>query len=231
MSWEEFYVLGGYGEKNPSWHAEDARWKAEHVLKMLNKHHIVPATICDVGCGSGELLRHLQPALRQCVCWGYEISPQAFTLCKPRENERLRFELKDIRLDERASFDVILLIDVVEHLEDYFGFLREIRAKSTYKILHIPLDMTAQAIVRGTPLLKLRESVGHLHYFTRDTALAILKDTGYRVLDAFYTASVDLAAKSLKGRLAKPLRKLMFALHNDIAVRFIGGYGLMVLAQ
>ncbi len=231
MTWEEFYTKGTYLKENPGWNAEDAAWKAQQVLKMLNRHHIVPTTICDVGCGSGELLWQLHQALRQCTCWGYEISPQALALCRSREDESLRFELKDIRLDDEASFDVILLMDVLEHLEDYFGFLRAIRAKGTYKLFHIPLDMTAQAIIRGRPLLKQRMSVGHLHYFTSDTALAALKDAGYEVLDSFYTPSIDAPARSIAGRLARPLRRFLFAVHKDVAVRLVGGYGLMVLAR
>jgi hypothetical protein len=37
-------------------------------------------------------------------------------------------------------------MDVVEHLEDYFSFLREIRPKGEFKMLHIPLDLSVQTI-------------------------------------------------------------------------------------
>lgn len=163
---------------------------------------------------------------------GYEISPQAFELCKTRANERLHFKLGDIRQDKDVFFDVILLIDLIEHLEDYFSFLREMKSKSQYKILHIPLDLSAQGVLRGSPLIRSRESVGHIHYFTKDIALQIMKDVEYEVLDYFYTAgSIELPAKSTVSYIARLPRRLLYAIHKDLAVRLLGGYSLMVLAK
>jgi hypothetical protein len=47
----EFYTTSSYLEKNPLWHTEESCWKAEQVLRMINRHKIVPKTICEVGCG------------------------------------------------------------------------------------------------------------------------------------------------------------------------------------
>src|SRR6266566_9482186 len=140
---ENMYTSGKYAAKHPNWHVEDSLWKAKQIIRMMAQNNIVPKTICEVGCGAGEILKQLQENMdNQCTLWGYEISPQAFELCKSRENEKLHFELADIRQEKDAVFDLILLIDVIEHLEDYFSFLREIKAKSRYKMLHIPLDLT-----------------------------------------------------------------------------------------
>ena len=169
------YTQGDYLIRNPTWHVEDSPWKAKQIIRMLTRNSLAPKTICEVGCGAGEILRHLQQNLsEQCLFWGYEVSPQAFALCKQRANERLRFELKDILQEKDAFFDMILLIDLIEHLEDYFSFLRGIKPKSEYKILHIPLDLSVQMVLRGSPIMRTRESAGHLHYFTKEIALEIL---------------------------------------------------------
>jgi hypothetical protein len=164
---------------------------------------------------------------------GYEISPQAFELCQQRSKERLHFNLKDLLLDNgNASFDIILVIDVLEHLEDYFDFLKKLKARSLFKIFHIPLDLSVQTVLRSEPLLRVRSRVGHIHYFTKETALAVLKDAGYQVVDYFYTAgSIDLPAKSMKALLARLPRKILYRLNKDIAVRMLGGYSLMVLTK
>jgi hypothetical protein len=60
---EACYTSGSYLEKNPLWHTEESSWKAEQIMRMLNRHNIVPRTICEVGCGAGEVLRQLQPRL------------------------------------------------------------------------------------------------------------------------------------------------------------------------
>lgn len=227
------YTSGDYLKRNPTWHVKDSLWKAKMILKMITQNDIMPKTVCEVGCGAGEILKQLQLNMpKECNFYGYEISPQAFELCKKRASDKLHFELRDILLEKEVFFDLILLIDLIEHLEDYFNFLRRIKPKSQYKILHIPLDLSVQSVLRRSPILRTRESVGHIHYFTKEIALQILKDVGYEVLDYFYTAgAVELPAQSVKSFIAKLPRKIFFTIHKDLAVRILGGYSLMVLLK
>jgi hypothetical protein len=76
-----------------------------------------------------------------------------------------------------AHFDIVMAIDVFEHVEDYFGFLRKLRGKAEYKIFHIPLELSVQSVLRSSIIIEGRKSVGHIHYFTKETALETLKDT------------------------------------------------------
>jgi SAM-dependent methyltransferase len=229
--WTDIYMDGTYHERNPLWHLEESPWKAKLILRMLDQSQLAPTSMCDVGCGAGEVLRLLQENLgRDCVFWGYDVSPQAYALCQPRANERLRFKLGDIR-QEDCHFDVVLLLDVIEHLEDYFSFLRAVKSKGQYKILHIPLDVSVQTVFRRYGLLKRRDLHAHLHYFTKDTALRTLEDLGYEVLDYFYTPrSIELGT-GLTQKLVNFPRRLLFAVHQDLAVRLLGGYSLLVLAK
>jgi hypothetical protein len=230
---EALYKDGRYLELNPTWHVEDSPWKAKQVFEMIRRNDLQPNSICEIGCGAGEILNQLHFLLSGPVSFtGYEVSPQAFHLSKAKEKERLHFHLGDLLLQDEAYFDIVLAIDVFEHVEDYFGFLRRLRRKGRLKIFHIPLDLSVQSVFRGSPILRQRRSVGHIHYFTRETALAALVDTGYEILDHFYTSHcIDLPARSFKNSLAKVPRKIVFQLHQDLAVRILGGFSLMVLAQ
>ena len=64
MDRRTLYLDGEYLSKNPGWHVEESPWKARQVLRMLRQNHLAPQTICDVGCGSGEVLRQLQEKLK-----------------------------------------------------------------------------------------------------------------------------------------------------------------------
>jgi hypothetical protein len=227
------YTQGEYLEKNPTWHIEDSPWKADRIMAMIGRNSLEINTVCEIGCGAGEILCQLHGKMSENINFtGYEISPQAYQFCGLREKERLAFHLADISEIAENSYDLVLAIDVFEHVEDCYGFLRSLREKGTYKIFHIPLDLSAQTVMRVSPITRARQHVGHIHYFTKETALAALEDCGYHVIDYFYTGgSVDMPARTLKTSIAKLPRKLFFKINQDLAVRTVGGYSLMVLAM
>ncbi len=230
---DAIYSDGTYLGKNPDWHVEDSPWKAQQVAKILGRNNLRPKTVCEIGCGAGEVLKNLKDQLGGDVkATGYEISPQAFDICKAKETENLEFYLKDLLVEDDVTFEVVMAIDVFEHVEDYFGFLRKLRSKGKYQIFHIPLDLSAQSVLRGSPLTNARRSVGHIHYFTKDTALATLADAGYEIIDYFYTdGSIERHNRGWKGNLLNIPRKAMFAINKDFGVRFLGGCSLLVLAR
>jgi hypothetical protein len=229
---DDAYRNGAYQAANPTWHVEDSAWKARQVATILQRNEIRAETICEVGCGAGEILVQLQATFPDAFFYGYEVSPQAFSLCEPRANAKLRFRLKDLMTEEDADFDIILVMDVVEHVENYLGFLKTLRTRGMLKVFHIPLDLSVQSLLRRRPILRERSSVGHLHYFFKDTAIATLVDCGYEIVDYLYTGKqIELPGRALSARMLKVPRKIMFSMNADFAVRLLGGYSLLVLAR
>ena len=226
------YSDGTYLRNNPDWHTDDSPWKAQHVARMLERHGIVPKTVCEVGCGAGEILVNLSRRLPQGTRFhGYEISADAYSLCSRKSGGNFEFRLADL-LEEERHFDLAMAMDVFEHVEDYFSFLRKLRVRAKHKIFHVPLDLSALSVARGAKLMSMRRSVGHIHYFTKETALAALEDTGYRVIDHFYTSgATELGHPGWKTRLLKGPRELLFRASPDFAARMLGGYSLLVLAE
>ena len=242
---QELYHNGTYLKNNPDWHRSAAPWKTHGVLATLQRNTLTPHTVCEIGCGAGEILYLLQQQLSDgCLFEGYDIAPQAITLAKARENEHLHVHLADFLKVGNVSFDVILLVDVLEHFENCFSVLREIKPKSTYKIFQLPLDISLASVLRNE-LIDFRHATGHLHFFTKDIILEVIRDAGYEVLDAFYILPpLDTSPWSSNPRrfLRKLLRlakrglqrlpgQLLYTFHRDLAVRVFGGWRLMVLAK
>jgi cyclopropane fatty-acyl-phospholipid synthase-like methyltransferase len=228
---QSIYQTGEYVARNPTYHVEDSSWKAGQILKMIAKHDLQPRSVCEVGCGAGEILKQLQASMpADTQFFGYEISPQAFALCQERANANLKFACRDL-LQETEAFDLLLCLDVFEHVEDYLGFLRALRPKARRHIFHIPLDLSVQWVWRSEPIMRQREQTGHLHYFTKETALATLQDAGYEVGDWFYTPGAIANPRSVKAKLASWPRKILSAVNQDLVVRVLGGYSLLVLAS
>lgn len=223
---------GEYLKNNPTWHIEDSPWKAKQILKMLRRNPIHPKSIAEIGCGAGEIVNQLHQAMPNDVSFtSYDISGDAIRLAKQREKDRLKFEHSDF-LENNSKFDLVLMMDVFEHVADYLGFLKRCKSKSKYTIFHIPLDITIMKIAKNG-LISKRKSVGHLHYFIKETALATLVDAGYEITDFFYTEEfIDLSVrKTLKSKIFYVLHKSLYKINEDLAVRLFGGVSLLVLTK
>jgi hypothetical protein len=227
------YQSGEYLDKNPRWHAADSPWKAAQILKMIRRQNLNPATVCEVGCGAGEILNRLHAELPATDFFGYEVSPQAYEICSAKTKKRLQFRLGDL-LETEERFDLLLCIDVFEHVPDYLSFLERLRGRANRFIFHIPLDLSALSLLRPARLMKTRYGVGHLHMFTAETALAVLKDTGYETLDSFFTAGgleLEKNQKRLRTVLANLPRRVLGKFSPRLAARILGGYSLLVFAK
>jgi 2-polyprenyl-3-methyl-5-hydroxy-6-metoxy-1,4-benzoquinol methylase len=219
-----------YLRKNPTWHVEDSPWKAKQILTILSRNNIQPKSITELGCGAGEILVQLCSQMPESTFFtGYEISPDAYDMCQSRAHERLLFKKEDLLSQEDVS-DLLLVIDVFEHVEDYITFIRKCQSRAKYKIFHIPLDISVQSVLRNA-IMTGRRNFGHLHYFTKETALATLEDNGYKIIDHFYTAvGLDLP-RTFKSKIAYLPRLLLNKLNKGFAARLLGGYSLLVIAE
>lgn len=223
-----------YLQINPTWHVEDSQWKATQVLKMIERNKLQPKTVVEIGCGAGEILNQLYERLedKSIAYSGYEIAPDAYKLCEQRRKERLSFYQGDL-LETTNHYDLLLMIDVFEHVEDYIGFTRKAAEKATYKIYHIPLDMSIYSILINN-FKYVRNAGGHIHYFNQFTALATLKDAGQEVVDWFYTKTaleVNNKNITLFNRFMNFLRRVGFRIKPNFTVNALGGFSLMVLTR
>ncbi|MEZ2218592.1 class I SAM-dependent methyltransferase [Rhizobium sp. RCC_161_2] len=229
---QDIYVSDHYAELNPTWHEEDSPWKARQIEEIIRKNGLHFDSLCEVGCGTGEILLNLSRAFPKVQFAGYEISPHAYQRAKTKEKSNVSFHLANVVEEKDSHYDVVVIADVIEHVEDYISFIKDLRPCGRYKIFHIPLDLSVQSVLRAWPIAKLRANVGHLHYFFKDTAIATLKDCGYTVIDYKYTASrLELPNQAFTSALMRLPRKLLFSINPDLAVRLLGGYSLLVLAE
>lgn len=226
------YLSGEYLEKNPSWDDEDSEWKAGKVLDIIRANQLKLQSIADVGCGAGRVLASLSRELPGTKLYGYEIAPDASGFWKQYEDMDIEFLVGDFLQEPTQKFDAILLLDVFEHVPNPFEFLTALEGRAAHYIFHIPLDLSSVSVARETPLLRVREKVGHIHYYTRNLALALLKECGYDIVDWSYTgASFSAPQSTWKGRLARLPRRILYAVNRDFGVRLLGGDTLIVLAR
>jgi len=229
---EKRYRDGTYLTHNPDWDRQECLWKAGLVKNVLDEFKIEPKTVCEIGCGTGDVLVHLKQFYPNYEFTGYDISPQVEQFWEEHKAEGIHFYCGDFLALNKQYYDCILLIDVIEHLSDPFKFLDAIQEKPKYFVFQFPLDLSASTVLREKPLLNARLKVGHIHYFTKGLALAILQDAGFNIMHYRYTkAYLKGPNRSLKTRIAALPRRLVNYIAKDFGVRLLGGETLLVLAE
>jgi hypothetical protein len=231
MEKENIYADGTYASLTAgTWHLEDSPLKAKWVRQMLSKHpDFKPRTICEIGCGAGGILAELQKSMpEENEFTGYEISPQAHALSQQFSNPRCKFILGNA-FDDSKFYDLALVMDVVEHVEDCFGFMRQVQLKARMKIFHIPLDAHVSAILRGR---NSWDDVGHIHIFTKETALKSLEHSGHRIRDWVMTdGALSGPNPGFRTRLANLIRRPLNMISPLASARLLGGNSMLILTE
>ncbi len=221
-----------YFKLKSDWDVGDSAWKAKFAYDLLVKNNIYPESIVEVGCGVGEVLLNIEKNFEDSSIKysGYDIAIDAINIAKSKETENVKYYRDDLtKLD--SFFDVLLMVDVFEHVPDYIGFIEKCAKRAKYKVYHIPLDIHISSLLRGK-MIDARNEVGHLHYYTKETALATLVDTEQKIIDYCYTdGTMQTPKKSFKMKLANLARTAMYSVAPDLTVKLFGGYSLMVLTE
>jgi SAM-dependent methyltransferase len=195
---------------------------------MLGDRGFRPESIVDIGCGTGGVLEVIAGALKGTRLVGYDPSSQAIGMVKRSERVQLRVGTPK---DVHEHYDLLLSLDVFEHVEDYIGFLRSLRPIADWFMFHIPLDLSVQSVLRERTLLTTRYTVGHLHYFTRRTALASLEAAGFEIVRDELLFPRNMPNRRIKTRVANIPRGLGRHLIPQLSARIFGGCTLLVLAS
>jgi cyclopropane fatty-acyl-phospholipid synthase-like methyltransferase len=225
------YEDGRYLAANPSWHEEDSEWKAAKIVRLLRRAGVAsPASVAEIGCGAGGILKAIQAGLPAATrLAGYDISAAAIERASRHANERLSFHCADLARSAE-HFDVLLCIDVFEHVEDPFAFLRALRAHAARFVFNIPLEMHVAGILINHQLWTRRQ-LGHLHFYTAALARETLRECGYTMLAQDYVSRMIDEPRSASEWLFWLPRKLGAILRPEWSARMFGGTSLLVLAQ
>ena len=233
------YNDGSYLGAHPNWHSEDSTWKADELSVMLPSDLILTwkklpfVRVVEYGCGAGGVLNAVVQRLRmtglEVEGLGVDISGAAISLARS-QYQALMFSCTDfVNVKEHA--DLALAIDVIEHLPKPEALLAHLRSKSTHQLFHIPLDENLYDRLKvGSRYYEwLRADRGHLHYFTRPSALNLLSENGLRIVGWRYTFWGQQPGRSCA--FVRHVRTSGYKTFPTIAVRLFGGASLAVLTM
>ena len=96
------------------------------------------ARVLDLGCGTGEMLSHLQRT-RGCSGYGVEIDDANVHACVRRGIDVIQLNLEEgLALFEDQSFDVVLQLETLQHLRNTERMLQETARVGRIGIVSFP---------------------------------------------------------------------------------------------
>jgi 2-polyprenyl-3-methyl-5-hydroxy-6-metoxy-1,4-benzoquinol methylase len=170
--------------------------------------------VLDLGAGAGVTLKWIKSVFPKCHTTAVEIN--SALLPKLRQNVDLPIisSLDESILQLDASYDLILMLDVLEHLPDPQRTLQrfsKLLSKETGRVI-VSLPNLAHLSISLPLLFKRRfeyQDAGildrtHLRFFVEDTAIRLLNDAGLIVKKGI--------VNGLRGPRAKLVNRLTFGL-------------------
>jgi hypothetical protein len=216
----------GHGTARGPAGTEREVWKAGEIASALDQ--LVPQTLCEMHCGTGEIISFLADRYGADAT-GYDTSPETISLARERQDPRVRFFVGEPPDNVRS--DVMLVLDVLDEVENPYALLRALRARARYFVFHFSLDVSAYAVLRGS-VGRTRESSDRLHYFTVETALALIERCGYRIRHWRYLPRcAEDGGMSVTSRLRRLPPRLLWHVSRKVASRTLGEATLLVVAE
>jgi 2-polyprenyl-3-methyl-5-hydroxy-6-metoxy-1,4-benzoquinol methylase len=144
--------------------------------------------IVDVGCGSGATLAWLRSLYPRAHTIGLEGNSALHETVAGNADTAITVDLASDDIPDLGAPDLMLFLDVLEHLPDPVGALRQLSAGlvphgviivSVPNVAHVsvavPLIVKGEFRYRDAGILDRT----HLRFFTRSTTEALLKEAGF----------------------------------------------------
>jgi len=250
---KEFYTKGNYIKKHPDIHEKDSPWKIskikpfvdEYVLKT-NKKEII---LLDVGGGKGIILKEISDYLRErhnikVNKYVLDLSAQMLDYQKKINPDILNIVEADICKApfENKEIDLVLMIDVLEHLPNTEKALKELKRISKYVLFKVPLEnnlfFNLINILRlGSHRQQAIKDVGHINSYNFRSLLAQLQQNLGKVIKYQFTNVYEYyASKNYPKKLPrwKYLRSkvgsLLFNISPQLSAKIFSDF-LLVLVE
>ncbi len=170
-----------YGSRNPVVRALMARF--DQSLDELFQA-AAPASVLDVGCGEGVITERWAERLYPGRVAGVDVEDSTLAAeWTTRERPNLEFMSADggsLPFADR-EFDLVAAIEVLEHVQDPRQTLTEMaRVARSHLLVSVPREPLWRALnmLRGAYLMRLGDTPGHLHHFSRAATAELLLDFG-----------------------------------------------------
>lgn len=136
--------------------------------------------IAEIGCGNGLLQKDIEDDYGQPVV-GFDLNEVALRKNLSRVSPLYCYDIFEKRAEFRARFDIVILFDVLEHIEDESRFLKCVKfhlAESGTLLINVPAIQWLFS--------DYDRAAGHVRRYSLNQLTRIAEQNGYEVQKATY---------------------------------------------
>lgn len=166
--------------------ASEPRWRRRNrtyhrLIEAVYRFHVPPGTsVLEVGCGSGDLIAALEPA----VGVGVDVSPGMIELARARHPELELAVASGEQLSEERTFDYIVLSDLVPYVHDLGGLFERLAAHShpQTRIVVNSYSQLWRPLIRIAELLRLKAPKPVRNWVSPEDVRNLVELAGFEVV-------------------------------------------------
>ncbi len=196
------------------------RSKAKAMLRLLAKRSI--GTVLDIGAGSGFFSKYLLAHSTASEAWCVDISYDRDS-DERESNKPLHFRKTVDTIDLAPVVDLVLLMDILEHVEDEVGLLRSYAEKLTIGTIFLISVPAFQFLWSAHDIFlehKRRYTLGKIEEVAEHAGLRVIEGAYYFGAVLPLAASIRLAERFFLKSSESP--KSQLKQHHPIANEALG---------
>lgn len=182
----DIYNDNSYIRNNPSLHSEDSEFKFQNILSFLRSIEIEndKIKILDVGGGAGlvgkMVMEYFIKKNIEVIFHSLDLSEEMLKIQKknnPKIQKLINLPIEECR---ESNYDLILMIDVIEHIPRKNLAANRLNKLSRYLIYNIPIEINLFDYLKNISLMfryykNQTKTLGHVHFFSFRKASNFLK--------------------------------------------------------
>jgi SAM-dependent methyltransferase len=186
-----------------SWfeHGTPDHFWVKHRNAVFDRHFqtIVRAAaeVGEVGCGSGLILSHLAQAYQKSAD-GFELNLHALKLCPQLPGDLYIYDIFQRHADLVGRYDLLMMMDVLEHIEDEVSFLQAVQdhlKPGGFLIIGVPMRQHLYSAYD--------KADGHFRRYSQPYLRSVVEKAGFTVQKTVQWGHIYLPILMLRQRLLK----------------------------
>ena len=233
---QNLYDSGSYQKNTNNWEDSTGLQRARALIRSLRGNMSGIASVLDVGCGSGGVIRRLHCIARlekeiftqNVRIVGCDPSEQAISLSRSLSYSISDIEYRHCLLEDfhfsAEKFDLVLLIHVLEHVPDMLEMIESSFRLSRHVYINVPIEATILYALRPGVLAAQYTRYGHIHFFDESFFRKFLESNGFCVLYSGHSYDYRGQSRTLPRAILYSLRMIVALIFGpSISNKLLGG--------